>query len=163
MVEVLNSNESALDKEVKEAVSGFKEEEKILEEDVIKDQDTEKIKPVEKTPEGKVKFPYKSWEYECTLILERKGNRVFVKLEKKPTYMWKPMTNEYDDKAPNHQKKDNKEKANLLKNWANFEVISSKDFLINLWNVLDIAISRERISAPEKWKQAYDFLFPKEK
>jgi hypothetical protein len=95
--------------------------------------------------------------------LERKGNRVFVKLESIPTYMWNPMTNEYDDKASNHQKEDNKEKANLLKNWANFEVTSSKDFLVNLWNVLNIAISSSRISATKKWEQAYDLLFPKEK
>ncbi len=163
MVEVLNSNESALDKEVEEAISGFKQEEAVLEEDVANSQNPEKIKKVEKLPNGKVIFPYESNEHECSLILERKGNRVFVKLESIPTYMWNPMTNEYDDKAQNHQKKDNKEKANLLKNWANFEVTSSKDFLINLWNVLNIAISSSRISATKKWEQAYDLLFPKEK
>ncbi|MFZ2150465.1 MAG: hypothetical protein WAZ12_05455 [Candidatus Absconditicoccaceae bacterium] len=163
MVEVLNSNESALDKEVEEAISGFKEEEKILEDDVIDDQEQEKIKQVEKLPNGKVRFPYESNDHECSLILERKGNRVFVKLEGVPTYMGNQMTNEYDDKAPNHQKKDNKEKANLLKNGANFEVTSSKDFLINLGNVLNIAISSKRISATKKGEQAYDLLFPKEK
>jgi hypothetical protein len=90
MLEVLNSNESALDKEVEEAISGFKQEEAVLEEDVVNIQDSEKIKKikkVEKLPNGKVRFPYESNEHECSLILERKGNRVFVKLESIPTYM----------------------------------------------------------------------------
>lgn len=161
MLEVLNSNESYLDKELKVAISGFNKEEIDLE-NTINNQNQEEIEKVEKIWPNKVKFPYKWWGYECTLILERKGNRVFVKLEdgEVPKYGWKAMTEEYDDKAPNHQTQGHKEKANLLVNWANFEVTSSKDFLIKLGDILNIAISPKRVSAADKWEQAYDLLFP---
>jgi len=148
MVEILQSNENELDKEVEEAISGFREEEKVLEDDVNDYQDPEKIKSVEKLPNGKVRFPYESNEHECSLILEKKWNNIFVKLEKIPTYMWNPMDNEF--KKP--------EKKQRL-TWKIIDASSSDVFLKWLWKALDDIIGKWRVSAADKAQEAYKLLW----
>lgn len=148
MVEVLNSNESDLDKQVEDAISGFKEEEKILEDEAVNDQNPEKIKKVEKLPNGKVRFPYESNDHECSLILEKKWNNIFVKLEKMPTYMWNTMDNEF--KKP--------EKKQRL-TWKMIDASSSEVFLIWLKIALDDIIGKWRVSAAEKAEEAYKLLW----
>lgn len=148
MVEVLHANENEIDQEVEEAISVFTQEEADLAEDIFNDQDKEKKQQVEKIGNNKVRFPYTSNEHECSLILEKKGNTIFVKLEKIPSYMWTPMENEFK----------NEEKKQWLTG-KTLDARSSEIFLKWLGKALDTIIGKWRVSAAEKAEEAYTLLW----
>lgn len=143
MVEVLQSDESEVNSELNEAISAFTQEEVDFQKDIFNE-----LQQVEKIWNNKVRFPYTSNEHECSLILEKKGNTIFVKLEKIPTYMWNPMDNEF--------KKEEK------KQWLTGKTLdarSSEIFLTWLGKALDVIIGKWRVSAAEKAEEAYTLLW----
>jgi len=158
MVETLNNNENQLDQQLQEAISGFRTEESDLYKDIFsskddlqKDTDSikkKKIQKIEKLWKNKVRFPYESNQHECSLILERRWDKVFVKLEKIPTYMWELMTNEFK-KPERKQWLDGKE----------IDASSSDVFLKWLWNALNNIIGGWRPSAEDKAEEAYKLLW----
>lgn len=117
-----------------------------VQEDAMYPQDT--LHPVEKIWKNKVKFPYTSSDHECTLILEKKWNKIFAKLEKLPTYMGNPLVNEF--------KKPEKSQWLLPKE---IPATSQDAFMKWLWKALDDIIGTWRVSAADKAEEAYKLLW----
>lgn len=159
MVEVLHSDKTELIEETEEnkqiqetesVISDSQQEEAALAQDITSSQTIEdwKIQQIEKIWKRKVKFPYESNEHKCDLILEKRWNNIFVKLEKIPTYMWNPMDNEFKKQ----------EKKQWL-TWKLIDASSSEIFLNGLWKALDDIIGKWRISAAQKAEEAYKLLW----
>ena len=144
MVETIKSQKSYNEKNLNEFIQDFR----IEESDLYNDIDQNPIDPVEKIWPNKVKFPYKSNDHECTLILEKKWNKVFVKLEWIPTYMGNVMENEFK-----------KEEKKQRLTWQNIDASSSSIFLEWLWKALNDIIWKWRVSAAEKAQEAYKLLW----
>lgn len=144
MVETIKSQESYNKENFKEFIQDFRKEESDLYDDI----DQNPIDPVEKIWPNKVRFPYKSNDHECTLILEKKWNSVFVKLEWIPTYMWNAMENEFKKEEKNQRLK-----GNLI------DASSLDVFLKWLWKALDNIIWKWRIWAADKAQEAYQLLW----
>ncbi len=178
MVEVLNSNESYLDKQVEEAISGFMEEEKILKDDMIDDKNQ-----VEKPGKpNEINELEKSWNYtwdpkEKTLFFfynitewKKRDAEIFIKedwenviltIDAYNTY-WRNWENSDITKSfeisqineiPNYLK-------NIFQKWFDFETIFwlDENFKVNSTNLL----SKIQKKA-EWWIKLFEYYTKQEK
>jgi len=159
MIETMDPAKNTMEAEIEASMWDFKVEEAMFKEDITNNQ-SPKEKKVEKLWNNTVRFPYEYNQHECTLLLEKRWDMVFVKLEWMPIYMWEKRNHEFELKSSD--KLDTRKAKEARIQYIKGKEIDASSFTLfseGVGTALNEIVSGSRKSVPDKAKEAYKLLW----